>query len=119
MNIFPYEKIPNGASIVLHGYGRIGREIINQLTGNSYCSIVAVVDKRAEYIMDCPVPIYDLYTEILAKYEYVVIAVENPSVVEEIKKKWVKSGMSEDRIVSVENYDENQNAGNIICHRKK
>ncbi len=101
MIIIPYKRIPLGANVLIHGFGKIGREVVSQLAANEYCNIMAVVDKKANEIADCPFPIFCFEDSIPFVFDRIIIAIDDAGVIDEVKDDWIGKGISEEAILSV------------------
>lgn len=77
--LFPYELVPHGSDVIVWGKGRVGRELVDQITYNHYCSVIAWLDKK-EYGIE-------KLREIPGNtYQYIVIAVKSRDLKKEIAK---------------------------------
>lgn len=93
--LFPFEKIPRHKSIILYGAGKVGQAYCMQIKKSGYCSVVAWVDRDSKIIgVENPDIIVDNGT-----FDYIVIAIENEKVMEEIKKYLLDKGVEEEKIV--------------------
>ena len=98
---FNIANIKEGEKIVLYGAGMRGRYLWKKINDNGKYKIVAWVDRKAEYedmkVNDCcikrPCEILNL------DYDYVVIAIENVDVMQQIKSDLKKIGVNESKIV--------------------
>lgn len=97
--IFPFKRICQGASIILYGAGYVGQVFHHQITLSDYCNIVAWVDKgykRGELRQIGVVGKEALHTQ---RYDYVVLAVSQTDVAEEIAGELVAYGVDKGKIV--------------------
>lgn len=97
--IFPFKEIFKGASIILYGAGYVGQMFHHQIVLSEYCNIAAWVDKayqREELGRMGVVGIEALYTEV---YDYVVLAVQDRGMAEEIAEQLVSYGVCRDKII--------------------
>lgn len=97
--VFPFDKVPQNAKIVLYGAGNVGRIYYCQVKKTEYCRIVSWVDRDyqklelQEFGVAAP--------EILKveKYDYVVIAIADFGVVKKVIDTMNKMQISMDKIV--------------------
>ena len=84
--VFPYHLIPRGASVILYGFGEVGQSYYSQIRSEKYCTLHQVVDAGT--------PSSTFYNGIVkvdkresidfTGSEYVVVAVVNDAIREEI-----------------------------------
>lgn len=105
-HLFPFEKIQEGSRIILYGAGKVGRVFIGQIKASRYCKVVAWVDTLANligtvtvhddsYRIDDPLVIMDKKDE----YDYIVVAVQQESIYEDVRKKLIGMSIPEEKIV--------------------
>lgn len=91
-NMFPFTRVQVNSDIIVYGAGLVGKTYVYQVQKSGYCNIVAWIDKNYK--------IYDTYMEISVSaleqmkkvsYDFLVIAVEDPIVVDEICKELVEN----------------------------
>ncbi len=97
--LFPYELIPREAKLVLYGAGDVGQDFYKQLQLTNYCSVAAWMDRRAE---ECrkeglPVEAVDMLPEY--DYDYIIIAVSDKGVAENIRKDLIERGIFQEKII--------------------
>lgn len=91
--LFPFERIPQGADVVIYGNGNVGKQYCKQVQMTSYCNIVAILDKREEEGVLVPSEIQNL------DYDYIVIAIANKKVMIEIVAMLRAWNVEEDKII--------------------
>lgn len=96
---FPYDLIPEGREIVLYGAGRVGEEFYKLLCMTKYCRITAWTDKSASLYRKQGLPVSDIGDIKHCSYDYVLIAVFQEKVAEEIKSELTTYGVNSDKIV--------------------
>lgn len=97
--IFPFKRVPKGVSIILYGAGYVGQTFHHQLLLSEYCTIAAWVDRswqREELRRMGVTGIETLYTQI---YDYIVLAVSDKEIADEIKKQLISNGTNEEKII--------------------
>ena len=90
--------VPEHSRIILYGAGYVGNEYYKQIKMTEYCNIVAWIDKRYKDI-DNENRIEGVETIDMHEYDYIVIAVENENISEEIKKEILARGVDGERII--------------------
>ncbi len=45
--LFPYEKIDKGDTVIIYGFGKVGKQYYQQILQNNYCEVKCIVDKNA------------------------------------------------------------------------
>lgn len=97
--LFPFNLVPFGNSIVLYGAGDVGKAYYEQILKLKYCSEIIWVDKNAKYISDDRVSDLEILdTQSIQGVQYIVIAIENKDVCEQIKRDLVNKGFDENII---------------------
>ena len=95
--VFPYERIPQGTKVALIGAGIIGRHYYSQIMLSGYCDIVCWVETENQgglsYISD-----YSALDN--KKYDYAVIAYENPALLNNAKKYLYDIGINKEKIIN-------------------
>lgn len=97
--IFPFAKVPKGAKILLYGAGHVGKIYYYQIQQTGYCKVAAWVDKGKAGSF-----VYDKKIDSLKKpeeemFDYVVIAIADIDVAEEIKHMLLNWGIKEEVII--------------------
>ncbi|MEI3165392.1 MAG: hypothetical protein V8S37_06215 [Lachnospiraceae bacterium] len=95
--LFPFEKIPQGAHIILYGAGTVGKTYYKQLEKSGYCREVLWVDKDAGIMEDDRIKNIDQIDN--STYEYIVIAIENRQICNTIREWLIKKGVAEKKII--------------------
>lgn len=85
--LFPFDKVEKGRNIVLYGAGAVGKTYYQQLEKLHYCNCVLWVDKNWKIIGNDIVKSID--TINCFKYDYIIIAIENRNICEEIKQELI------------------------------
>ncbi len=93
MYIFPWRVVNPNARIVLYGYGNVGRILYEQLMRTKYVRVMAVCDKRAESILGLNVPVILPSALVDSSFDYIVIAVEQEQVANNIKRELLDIGI--------------------------
>lgn len=99
MAYFPLDQVCFQSRVVLYGAGKIGKEYWRQNLIYQFCNIVSWVDQNYEScqlencLIEDPIIIKDV------NYDYVIIAVDNYYIAEEIVNYLKKLGVEEKKVV--------------------
>ena len=74
--LFPFEKIPQGAKILIYGAGDVGQEYLQQIMMTGYCEVVGFIDRNWDKYAKMIVPIYPVVRIHEVSYDYIVIAMK-------------------------------------------
>lgn len=96
---FPYHLVPEGKRIILYGAGNVGEEFNRLLKLTNYCQIAAWTDKRAELYRKQNLPVVDINEIVNCTYDYVLVAVYQEKVAEEIREELKRYGVESEKIV--------------------
>ncbi len=94
--IFPYEKIPCGAKVVLYGAGRIGQSYYQQIKSGAYCDLIGIVDQSAEKLKGTGMPVYSRTALHNLAFDYIVVSIKSQKAAEEVTE-WLKEQGVEDK----------------------
>lgn len=98
--LFPFDKIPVDQRILLYGAGDVGKAYYEQISKINYCAEVLWVDRNANDIMDDNVMNLSVLDEKKSyDVDWIVIAVENSGVCQQIKRFLVSKGYNENKII--------------------
>ncbi len=92
--LFPFHCVPQGARVVLYGAGKVGKAYHDELDRIPYCDVVLWVDKGKKETGVLPVEAL-----LNADYDFVVIAVKNSLLIQNIRIDLIKMGVPENKIV--------------------
>lgn len=98
-NIFPFYEEMQGNEIVLYGAGRVGRDYFLQLKNRKDIQLVGWADKNAENYQEKGYPIMFLSEIEKIKYDYVIIAVKQLVMMEEIERELIEAGIPKNKIM--------------------
>lgn len=96
---FPYDMLPEGKKIVLYGAGRVGEDFYKLLRMTEYCQIAAWVDKSAPLYRKQGLQVQNREDIKQCSYDYVLIAVYQENVAEEIRNELIDYGINPEIIV--------------------
>ena len=98
-HVFPFGKVEKDSKIVLYGAGNVGRIYANQVMNQKYCDIVGWVDRNCKGKKIGEFEICNLPFLLNNEYDCIVIAIENESIVLDVKRQLVEMGISAEKIV--------------------
>lgn len=84
--VFPFDKVPKDKNIILYGASSVGQSYYRQLILLNYAKKILWVDKNAHLYEYLGVKGLDALAES-NEYDFVVIAIKNPTVAENVRKK--------------------------------
>ena len=94
--IFPFDKVNAGEKIVLYGAGNVGRLYMKQLRMCSFYEVVCWVDKNYEVLKD---EILSPEEILKTDYDKIVVAIAEPSIVENVIEYLVDMKVDRNKIV--------------------
>lgn len=97
--LFPFEMIPQNSQIILYGAGKVGVEFYRQIIHTNYCKVLLWVDKEAETKGNEVSGISELGQGKICECDYVVIAIDDYSVANKIKKDILALKIPEEKII--------------------
>ncbi len=96
---FPEEIFPQGAGLVIYGYGEIGRDFCHQILNSKNIHLVAAADRNYKKITEEAVKV-KLPEEICQlEFDFIFIAVLEKNTAGEIREELVCKGIAPDKIV--------------------
>ncbi len=99
--LFPFSKIPQKSKIILYGAGNVGRTLYKQNKAIGYTNIVLWVDKNYRNLIDKPDAIFgiDELKNYPLIYDYVLIAIEDERICNQVKQVLMNYNIPENKIV--------------------
>lgn len=93
-HLFPFDKVSPNSSVIIYGMGNVGKEYYEQIKTSGYCRIVKILDKK--YLRSD-----ETLKGILTKerFDFIVIAVANEKVAQEIAGQIRECDVAEEKIV--------------------
>ena len=95
LSVFPFSEVRQNSKVVIYGAGLFGRQYLKQVELTKYCEVVAVADSNFEN-MDGVVDPASIDKFI---FDYIVIAINNPIVTQEIKNSLCENGVPKEKII--------------------
>lgn len=99
VSIFPFSEVAPHSNVIIYGAGLFGSQYVRQIELTKYCNIVAVADGAYQTMEG----IIDPSMICRCSFDYVVIAINNPTASKEIKKWLCAQGVNEDKIIENSN----------------
>lgn len=100
--LFPFPKIGSGSRIAVYGAGKFGYKFVQSLDKARDYSVVLWVDQK----QDLPtVPGYNISSRdaiLSADYDFIVVAILDAAVAEEVKRSLILDGIPEEKIATME-----------------
>ncbi len=90
------KRIPSGSKIILYGAGKRGKELFCELVRNNYYKIAGWTDQRYREI---GYPVICVDEALRQPYDYILISLESPIIVEKIKKDLIKRMVSPEKMI--------------------
>lgn len=101
IDLFPFDLVEKGSTILLYGLGRCGHTYIEQNKQLKWCNIDYVSDKAKPekellhlYVKPENIP------KVISKVDKIVIAISYPDIVKQIRAWLVEKGINEKVIVN-------------------
>jgi hypothetical protein len=88
-------------NIAVYGAGYIGKSYVSKMLEMKLCHIVLWVDKNFANMQGTVIPVEDVGKIYSVSFDYVVIAIENQSVYEEVRKMFISNGIPEEKIMHI------------------
>ena len=107
--LFPFEKIHQGARIIIYGAGDVGQEYLQQVQITRYCEVVAFVDRAYEKYPVMIIPVVNPKSIRELNFDYVVIAMKSSVHLPDIKKLLRSEGVLDRQIVFIGTRNVNYN----------
>lgn len=100
--LFPFLNVKSGSRIVVYGAGKIGNRLVQSVCKTDKYSVVLWVDQN----LNRPaVPGYTISSRDAissVNYDYVIVAILNAVVSEEVKRSLVRDGVPEEKIATMD-----------------
>lgn len=75
--LFPFDKVVFGESVIIYGYGKVGKSYVEQIEMTGYCKIVAIVDRMEKFLSVSKYKIIDVSNIVEEKFDKIIVALEN------------------------------------------
>lgn len=95
--MFPFEKVPLNAKIILYGAGRVGQTFYKQVERTNYCDVVGWVDRDAD-IYENPKVIKPEEVKNIV-FDKIVVAIESGETSKIVKGYLESMGVVENKII--------------------
>lgn len=97
-HFFPYHLFHQGNRIVIYGAGNIGKKFYYHAIKDGIIDVVGIVDSRALEMEVNDIPVHPVPMIKQMDYDYILIAVENSGVVQEIVENLMGIGVDPNKI---------------------
>lgn len=97
--LFPYEKVPFGSSVVIYGFGDVGREYWEQLQITHYVNLVGFLDRAYEDYNRFPVVVHDPQKILTLVFDYIILAFKQKEHANDVRNQLIAWGVKESQIV--------------------
>lgn len=97
--LFPYAMVPKNSRIILYGAGEIGCSYWRCLSYETYAEVVGWVDRNYVELQKCGLPVDSLEDVMVRGFDYIVIAINDEVVVNQVKGLLLANGVKEEQIV--------------------
>lgn len=96
---FPYDKIKRNSCIAIYGAGQVGKSYYSQIRDFGYARVVAWVDNSWKHYMDLEFPVSPIDLLLKCSFDYVVIAIQNEKIVNEVRDNLIGWGIDNSKII--------------------
>lgn len=97
--LFPYAQVPQDSKIILYGAGKVGYSFWKSIRCEDYVKFVAWTDKNYLLLQKRGLPVESIESAIFKEFDYVVIAIENEIVVQEVRDILLNHGIKQEKII--------------------
>ena len=97
--IFPYEIVDKNSKVAIYGAGCVGKSYYRALERTGYAELVMWVDKAYAQLQRCGFPVMPIEKIYESKYDYLLIAIEDECVAEQIMQYLISCGTDAKKIV--------------------
>ena len=98
-SLFPFEKVPPGAKVLIYGCTSLGMDYWQQLLVTHYAKCLGFLDRKAKQYAKLPVPIYLPEQAGDMDVDYVVIALLTPAQWQTVESSLLSAGVEQERLV--------------------
>lgn len=96
---FPFDSFQKGTNIAIYGAGAVGKSYISQLSNTKYCKVSVWVDNLWRDYEKLGYNVEPIDSLLKNDFDYVLIAVKNPQIAQEMKENIMSWGIDEKKIV--------------------
>lgn len=98
-SLFPFEKIPLGAKVLIYGCTSLGMDYWQQLATTKYADCLGFLDRKAEQYKGLPVPVYLPEQAGELEADCIVIALQTPAQWQTVETCLLSVGMEQEQLV--------------------
>ena len=98
---FPTRQIKRGATIIVYGFGDVGKDYCEEILDMGLFSLLGVIDKDAEVLRhdDPDIPFVTISEAVNMVFDYLIIAIANKDVANTVKSELKRQGIIDDKIL--------------------
>lgn len=93
------EMVPQGSTIILYGFGKVGRSFYEYIQEKVYCNIVAICDKHANRYRGGKLNIITKEDIQHYQFDYILIAMVKENVAQTVREELCALGVPDDKIL--------------------
>lgn len=98
-SLFPFEKIPPGARVLIYGCTSLGMDYWQQLAATQYATCVGFLDRKAKQYVGLPMPVYLPEQARGLAVDYVVIALQTPAQWNTVVESLLSAGLRREQLI--------------------
>jgi len=100
-HIFPFSEIEKDSKVVLYGAGNVGKTLYEQNKMTGYVNILLWVDQNPAKAQMKDIPVHDIETLVRFPkvYDYVLIAIDDARICEDVRNNLVNRGLPFEKII--------------------
>lgn len=114
--LFPYE-VPKNCNVAIVGAGVFGRKLYQRIKELNFCEIAAWMDSGWEDYGKQGLPVHSIDKVSTLNYDYVIVAVLNVQVQNELIKELENRGVQRDKIATIKGSVFSEDVLNVMMER--
>lgn len=96
---FMFGNVPTGSKVILYGAGAFGRAMVYGLRTNENADICSWCDKESQRYQEMGYPVEAVNSALKKRFDYILLAVMDGKMAEEIRQELVMQGVEEQKII--------------------
>ena len=97
--LFPYEKVPKGARILIYGAGDVGQAYLRQMKMTGYAKVIGMVDRAWDRYPKMIVPLYPPEQVGRLSFDFLILAFKMKNFAEDVRATLVQMGVPSEKII--------------------
>ena len=97
--VFPYEDLPNNTRVILYGAGQVGNCYKKYILDTKCVELIGIADAEYLNMQKNGRDIYNIYDLVRQDFDYILIAIEDEKIANNIKNNMILSGVDEKKIL--------------------